>query len=162
VRVARGKARGAQYAQRVLYERLRDVAQQPLFEIRPAAVWVDDAAVCILCHGVDGEVPPEQVVLQRDCGVAVHDKTGVPVAPLALGARQRVFFLGFGMQEHREILAHLLIALPQQIVRPGANDYPVAFHDRIAQQGIADRAANQVDFHAGSVPSAGRRVMAQW
>ena len=80
---------------------------------------------------------------------------------LALGARQCVFILAAGVQEYREILTHLLVALAEQVFGPGADNHPVALNDRVTEQGIAHRAANQIDLHGASLQVEWGGVMAQ-
>jgi hypothetical protein len=65
----------------------------------------------------------------------------------ALGARQRVFLMRFGVQEYREILADRLVALRDHIVWRGTDDDPIHILDRQAQHFIADCAANAVNLH---------------
>ena len=64
-REARGEPRNPQDADRVFTEGVRHVAQPPRRKIRLAAVGVDDPAVAVLGHGVDGQVAPPQIVLER-------------------------------------------------------------------------------------------------
>ena len=156
VGIAGGEAGGAQYPQRVLHESVRHVPQHFGSQVPLAAVGIDDVTVGGAGHGVDGEVAPQQVLLQGDRGVAVHGEAGVAVPPLALGARQGVLVFGIGVQEHREILAHLLEALIQQVGGGGAHHHPVVLAAGVAQQGIAHRAADQVDLHEAAIASPGR------
>src|SRR6185312_3952057 len=93
---------------------------------------------------VDGEVATREVVLQRHVGRGVEAETVVARPRLALGARQRVFLAGVGMQEHREILADRLVALRQHVFGRRADHHVVAIEMRAAQQLVAYRAADQV------------------
>jgi predicted aminopeptidase len=66
------------------------------------------------------------------------------------------------MQENREIAADLAIAgVPHRLwSRP--DDDPVALADRPAQQLIANRAADQIDFHFIMLPDAPKRLIARF
>ena len=65
----------------------------------------------------------------------------------AFSAGQRVFLVRGRVQEDRKLLANRAKATHQQIVRGRTDHDPVAFADRPAQQFIAHRAADQIDFH---------------
>ena len=147
VGVAGGETGRAQHPQRVLHKGRGHVPQHPLGEVPLATVGVDDCTVRIPCHGIDRQVPPPQVFLQGDRRIAVHRKAGVAVALLALGAGEGVLVFGLRVQEYGEVLAHLRVALLQHLCRRGTDHHPVSFRDRILEQGIADRAADQVGFH---------------
>jgi predicted aminopeptidase len=54
---------------------------------------------------------------------------------------------GVGMQEDREIAPDLLEARVQHLFGRRTDDHPVAFADRPAEQLVANRASDQIDFH---------------
>ncbi len=66
-------------------------------QITTAAEQVDDPARFRTSHGVDGEITPRQIFLQRHIGTGMTDKTGVSRAHLALGTRQRPFVMRLGV-----------------------------------------------------------------
>src|SRR5690606_22980651 len=86
-------------------------------------------------------------------------EAAVAVTTLALGSGQRVFLAGVRVQEYREVLPDRAEAGLQQLVRRGADHYPVAFMPGHAQQLIADGAANQIGlevcFHGRSLGRGG-------
>lgn len=138
---------GAQNAHRVFDEGVRYVPEHAVLQVARTVVRVDQPAVAVLGHGVDGQVAPRQVFFQRGGGREVHAETFVAGGGFAFGARQRILFLGFRVQEYREAAADLLIAERQHFFGRGADHHPVAFLDRQSQQFVANRAADQVSFH---------------
>ena len=86
------------------------MANDLVFQVFRAAVGVDESAVRVPGHGVDGEVAPLQVRFQGDPRRGVDGKAPVAWAGFALGAGQGVFFFGVRMQEDGKILAHLQVA----------------------------------------------------
>ena len=111
---------------RVFAERRADMAQYAGAQIGDAVMRVDQFAPALLVinflgDGVDGEIAAQQILLQRDIRRGVDGETLVAARGLALGARQRVFLMGLRMQEHREILAHRLKALPDHVFRRAAH-----------------------------------------
>ena len=92
-----GEARRAQQAHRVLGEGLADVAQHAVAQVARAAEGVDQRAVGAQRHGVDGQVAPGQILLQRHVGGGMEAEAVIPRAGLALGAGQRIFLVRGGM-----------------------------------------------------------------
>jgi len=117
-------------------------------DLRLSAVRVDDAPGAVARHGIDGQVAAPQVLFERDRGREIGDETTVTWPHLALEPGERVFLVGLGMQEHREIPAHGTITQVLELGGCGAHDHPVALLDRSAQQLVPDRAAYEVDLHA--------------
>ena len=95
-------------------------------------------------HRRIGEVAARQVLFQRHVGRGVEDEAAVTRRGLALGARQRVFFLGFRVQEHRKVLAHRPVAGGDHLLRTGAHHHPVLLLGLQAEQGVADRTTYQI------------------
>ena len=123
------------------------MAQDALLEIALAAIGIDERAVLGLRHGVDRQIPPAQILLQRDVGRRMHGKSLISTPALALGARERVLLVGLRMQEHREILADGLEAEPLHLLRGRADDDVVAVLHRQAEQLVAHGAADDIGFH---------------
>ncbi len=146
-REARGEAGHAQDAHRVFGEGGRDVAQDARLQVALAAVRIDQRAMFVPRHGVDGKVAADQVFLQRHLGAGVEGEAVIAAPGLALGARQGVLFLGLRMQEYREVLAHRTVAGGDHVFRVGAHHHPVLLLHRQAEQGVAHRAADQVGLH---------------
>ena len=149
---ARCEARHAQQAHRVFDERFRHVAQHAGSQVALAAVRVHQMAVGTTRHGVDRQVAPRQVLLQRHLGAGVEDEAVVAPARLAFGACQRHLFVRLGVQEDREVAPHGLIAGGQQRLGRGAHGDPVAVGRRAAQQLVAHRAAHDEQLHGGAQP----------
>jgi hypothetical protein len=143
----RHETRHAQDAHRVFDECVADVAHYPRLDIRHAAVRVDQRAVVSLCDGVDGQVTARQILFQCDFWRGVDDETLVARCGFALGARQRVFSVGFRVQEYREILADRLVAKRGHVFRRSADHDVIAVFDRQAEQRVAHCPAYRVDFH---------------
>jgi len=147
-REARGEARHAQDADRVLGERRRDMAQHAALEVGTPAVGVDEPSVGGARHGVDGEVAPREVLLQRDRRREVGGEAVVAGRDLALEARQRVLLVRLGMQEDREIAADGAEALRFEIGGRRAHHHPVPLAHRATEQLVAYRAADQIGLYA--------------
>src|SRR5881397_2122390 len=73
---------------------------------------------------------------------------------LAFGARQRVLLVGFGMQEHGEIAANRPKPTCEHLLWSRSDDDIIAVDHRSAEQLVAYRTADSVDFHAGGVVEA--------
>ena len=153
-RETRGEARHAQDAHRILREGGRDMAQQACLEIGLAAPGIDEPAVGITRHGIDGEVAAAQVVFQAHIRRGVEGKTGVAGAGLALGARQRVFLMTVGMQKDGEIGPHLPVAGGPHLLGRGAHHDPVPVLDRQTEQLVAYAATYLEDLHHAILPTA--------
>ena len=80
------------------------MAQYLIAQIVLAVVRVDQFAQRVLTvvwmviqhltrHGVDGQIAPRQVLLQRDVGQKMHGEAVVALRGFALGTRQRVFIV---------------------------------------------------------------------
>ncbi len=147
---AGGEAGHPQNAQRIFSKGGGDVAKQPLFQILDAAIGIVQLSRLILGDGVDGEIPAQQILLQRHLRRGVADEAGITATLLALGAGQRVLLLGLGVQEHGKIAAHLGKAQRQHLFhgRPDHQVIPVAL--RQSQQAIPHCAPNQISLQAVS------------
>ena len=77
----------------------------------------------------------------------MEGEAGIAAPGFAFGARQGVFFMRFGVQEHRKILAYRLIARREHGRRIGAHHHPIAVFHFPPQQGIAHRATHQINLH---------------
>jgi len=144
---ARREARHAQQSHRILDEGVRDMAQHARAQVALAAMGVDQAAVLVARHRIDGEVAPRQVLLERDVGRGVKLEAVVAAAGLALGACQRHLLAGLRVQEDRKVTAHRAVAGRQQLLRRAADGDPVAVTKRQAQQAVAHGAADDIELH---------------
>ena len=109
------------------------MAQHARGQILLAAVGVDQRAVRIFRHGVDGQVAADQVFFQRHARVGMKGKAAVAHAAFALGACQRVFGAGFGVQKHREVSADGAKALRLHLLWRGADHDIVDVFDGSAE-----------------------------
>ena len=154
---ARREARHAQYAHRVFAKRIGHMAQQLGLQVALAPIGVAERAArgpaCGRGHGIDGQVAAREVFLQRDIGRGLHGKAAVAAAALALGARERVFLVGLGVQEDGKVAAHGLVALGDHFFGRGADHDPVAVMDRAAEQMVAHRAADHENLNGTHAPS---------
>jgi hypothetical protein len=100
----------------------------------------------------DSRSTPREVLFERDVGRGVDLESLVAARDLALSARKRVLLVGLRMQEHREILAHRFVAEAHHLLRRAPDHHIVAVCHRQAEQLVAHRSADSVDFHA-SLPS---------
>ena len=77
----------------------------------------------------------------------MHNKSMIAGPGFALGARQRVFLFGVGMKENGEVSANLCVTRGCHLLGCAADHDPVGFMVWIAQQGVADGAANAEAVH---------------
>ena len=126
IRKARGEARDAQDAHRVLDKRRTDVAQNAGVKIALALIRIDQRAVLVERHRVDRQIAPRQILLERHVGRGVRHESFVAGRRLALGARERVFLVCFGMQKHRKILADRPVAERRHLLGRRADHDPIA------------------------------------
>jgi len=123
------------------------VAQNALCKVGLAMVRVEDHALFILGHGIDGQVAADQVFLQRNVRAGVKGEPAVTASALALCACEGIFLAGLWMQEHREISADRAEAQGMHLLDRGANHQPVDITDREPEQAVAYCAADFVDVH---------------
>ena len=115
--------------------------------IAHAAERIGQRAVVGLGDGVDGEIAPGEIVLQRHLRRRIKGKSRVARPGLALSASERILLMGFRVQEDRKIPPDRLEARRPHGLGRGADDDVIAILHRQSEQGIAHRAADQVDFH---------------
>ena len=142
-----GQTGDAQDAYRVFAEGGRDMAQEAVGEVVLAVVGVYQLAVRGFGDGVDGEVSAAQVFFQGDFWRGVDVEAVVAVAVFALGAGEGVFVAAVRVQEYREVLADLFVALVEHLLRRCADYDPVELGGLQAQQFVAHCAADEVDLH---------------
>ncbi|MNT36659.1 hypothetical protein D3C72_1727590 [compost metagenome] len=126
------------------------MAQQPRLQIGHAAVRIVQLPVLIFGDGVDGEIPAQQVLLQRHLGGGVAHEAGVTLPLFALGAGQGILLLGLGVEKHREVAADLGEPQRQHLRHSGAHHQVIPVALRQAQQAIPNRPPNQISLHAQS------------
>ena len=131
--IAGGEAGDPQHAQRVFGEGRGNVAQEPCLQVALAAMGIDQAALLVFGHGVDGQVAADQVFFQGDVRAGVEGEAAVAAAALALGTRQGVFLAGFGVEKHRKIRAHRAKAQRQHLLGRGTDHDPVDLVDRSSE-----------------------------
>src|SRR5690606_29718732 len=96
---------------------------------------------------IDGQVAALQVFFQRDVGGGVKGKAVVARGGLALGARQRAFLVGVGVEEDGEVTPHRGVALGQQGLRLCADQHPIAVAFGAPEESIAYIAALLLSLH---------------
>ena len=128
-RVTRGEPSDAQHAYRVFGESGRNVSQHSCGEIALAAERVDDRAMLVLGHRVDGEIATLQILRQCHRWISMKRERVITAPGLALGSRQRVFLAGLRVQEDREILADRAIAEHTHLFRRRTNHHEIAISD---------------------------------
>jgi hypothetical protein len=101
----------------------------------------------ILGHGVDGEITPPEILLERDFRGGMKDESFVARGYFALGACKCIFFVGLWVQKDREVFTDLDITSIFQILGRRPNHHPIPIHDRTAQEFVADGAPNLIDLH---------------
>ena len=163
---AGGKPGHAQDAHRVFGEGVCHMAQHLVGQVLLTTVGVDEAGALRLLgigqghgHGVDGEVAAGEIVFERDARPGVHRKALVAGRGFSLQTGQRVFLARVRVQKHGEVAPHRQVAQVEHGLRRGAHHDPVsvAVGGRAAlggsgvHQGVAHRAAHEVNVHAGSV-----------
>ena len=142
------ETRQPEHAQGIFAECLAHVAKDPVRQVPLPAEGVDQPALGVLRHGVHREVPARQVLFQGNPGPGLHGKTPMARRGFPLGAGQRVFLVGLGVQEDGEGPADPAVALAQQFFGRTAHDDPVVhLFGAAPEKFVANRAAHQVDFH---------------
>jgi hypothetical protein len=91
-----GKARNAQYPERIFGKRGGNVAQHARFEIALAMVGIGQVLLIVLGHGVDGQVATDQVFFEGDFGAGVKGEAAIAASAFAFGAGEGVFLAVFG------------------------------------------------------------------
>jgi len=104
----------------------------------------------IFGDGIDGEIPAQQVLLQRHLGGSIADEAGIALPLLALGAGQGVLLLGLGVQKHGEVAADLGKAQRQHLRHSGTDHQVIPVTLRQPQQAIPNRPSDQINLHAHS------------
>ena len=125
----------------------RYVPQDFGVEVSLTTEGVSDDAFGVHRHGIDGEVAAFEIFLKRNGRVCVDCEAVVTRPRFALGARQRIFLFGVGVQENGEVPANLRVTRGRHLLGCAADYDPVDFLVRIAQQGVADGAANAEAVH---------------
>ena|SRR5437899_8197225 len=85
----------------------------------------------------------------------MHGEALVAAPALSLGARERIFLVRLRVQEHREILAHRLVAEALHFLGRRPDDDVVAILYRQPEQLVAHRAADRVELHSYIASSPG-------
>ncbi|MPN54599.1 hypothetical protein SDC9_202270 [bioreactor metagenome] len=108
------------------------MAKNACSDIGLPAVGVNQRAICRAGNGVDGEVPSQQILFQRDLRRGVAGEAGVAVSGLALGAGEGIFLTGLRVQEDREILSDLKKSLGEHACRGFTHHHPITIGNRTA------------------------------
>src|SRR5690606_1827146 len=124
-RIAGGETGNPQHPQGVFGKSRRYMPQQAVSDVLLASIGVDDFALVVHGHGVDGQVAALQVLFQRNLGGGMESETAVAATALAFGSGEGVFLSGLRVEEYREVLADRAEAEVQQLLRRGADHYPV-------------------------------------
>jgi len=120
------------------------MAQNTLLQVTLPPKGVNQLAIFIPRHGVNGQITARQVFLERDARVKINSKAMVTMSMLALGAGQCVFLARIRVQEDRKRGANLAEITVQKFIRSAANNNPVSFLVRHAQDFIAHSPADQI------------------
>lgn len=142
-----GKAGRAQNPHRIFDESVGHVTQQPCLDVGGTVVRIDQSALLIFGNRVDGEVTPREILFECDIGSGIYIEALVTATGFALGAGQRIFFAGFGVQENRKIGADLAKPIVQHVLRRCTDDNPVSVAGRFTQQTITNSTTDAIDFH---------------
>ena len=135
----------AQNPHRIFGEGVGDVAQFALLQIVATIEGVDQIAIAILGHGVDGQVAALEILFQSDVRVGVKAEAVITRCGLAFGAGEGVLLFGLRMEKDREILAHRLVTEIEHLLRCGTDHHPVAIPWLQSQQFVTDGAADEID-----------------
>jgi len=146
-REAGGKPRQAQQPHRVFGKGIGNVTQHPRGDVGGAAKRVDQAAVCGLGDGVDAEIAPGQILLQRHRRIGIDHEATIAPPGLALGPGQSIFLVALRVQENRKVPADRLVAKRQHLFRRAAYHHPVAVPADPTEQPVAHGAADQIGLH---------------
>ncbi len=123
------------------------MAQYAFAQVALAPKRIDQGAVLASCHGVDCQIATAEILLERDTGRGVEGETSMASPTLSLGAGQRVFLVGFRVQEHGEITPNRPKAKLEHRFRSGAHNHVVVVGDRSPEHLVAHRATDAIDLH---------------
>ncbi len=112
------------------------MAQQPLFQILDATVGIVELALIIFGDGVDGEIPAQQILLERHIGGGVADKAGVALTLFAFGTGEGILLLGFGVKKHGKVATDLGKTQRQHLFHGGTDHQMIPVALRQSQQAI--------------------------
>ncbi len=147
----RGETRHAQHPHRILDESRRDMAQHPGLDIAGPSNGSISRPSCILGDGIDGEIAPFQILLQRHRWARHGTRNrGSRVRSCARCAPARVPLSFRGCRNTGKSLP-TAGSLRLHVLGRGADHHEIAVGHRAAQQLVADRAADQIDLHEGIV-----------
>ena len=118
---------------------------------------IDELAVRRPGHGVDREVPAQQIVLERYVGIGMHLEALMAGARLSLSAGKGILLVSLRMQEHGKIATHPSIAERQHVVDPSTDNNPVPIANGAPEQVIAHRAAYEVCLHGANLADGNTR-----
>jgi len=99
-------------------------------------------ALLIDGQGVDREITPGQVVLERHRFVGLKDKPLIAPTGFALGSGQCVFGMVDGVQKHWKVFAHWHKTSGQQMLRSATHHQVVPVCTGLTQQGVSNRSAD--------------------
>jgi len=88
-----------------------------------------------------------EIVLQRHLGCGIEAEALVTGRGFSFRAGERVFLMGFRMQEHGKIPANGFVAEGQHRLGRGANHDPIVVLYRVPQEAVADCPADFVYLH---------------
>ena len=94
-------------------------------KILHAAVRVDDSTAVVHGHGVDRQVTPLEVLLERHAGICVKYKPMVAAGGFSLSTGERIFLMRLRVKKYREVRADGGEALFKHFLGRGAHDDPV-------------------------------------
>jgi hypothetical protein len=123
------------------------VTQDPRSEVLDPVEGVDQEPLLVARDGVDREIAPLEVLLQRHVGRGVELEAVIAAGGFALGARERVLFVGVGMQKNGKVAADRAEPELDHVLRRRADDDVIAVFYRKAEKLVTHGPADLVDLH---------------
>src|SRR5262249_3210379 len=133
-----------------------DMPEYTRFQIAFAAEWIDERAVFVTRHRIDGQVAAREILFERDLWRRVKHEAVVAGSGLALGARQRVLLVRLRMQEHREVFPDRAESGGNHLLRRRPDHDPVAIAVSATEQVVAHASTDDEDLHVACTPHTAR------
>ena len=102
------------------------MAQQACCQIGLTAVGVVQLAIGTFGDGIDGQIPPQQILFEGYLGGGIAGKSGIAMPLFAFDAGQGVLFSSLWMLEDGKVPANRLVTLSQQLLGASPDHHIVA------------------------------------
>ena len=102
------------------------MTQQACGQIGLTPVGIMQLALGIFGDGIDGQIPPQQILFEGDFGGGIAGKASIAMPLLPFDASQGVLFPSLWMQEDGKVPANWFVTLGQQLFCTSPDHHVVA------------------------------------